>query len=76
MSDLKRCPFCGWTVEWEYAPDRDDGIVVNDKAGYVSCWRCHVTMFGHDREHTEKRWNERVVDQDILIDRDRRRDRD
>ncbi len=75
MIDLKRCPFCGGMVEWEHAPDRDDGFVVND-AGYIACWRCHVTMFGHDREQTEKRWNERVADQDMLIDRDRRRDRD
>jgi hypothetical protein len=76
MTDLKRCPFCGWTVEWQYSQNGDDGFAVNDCAGRILCFRCHVSMFGYNREHTENRWNERVVDQDILIDRDRRRDRD
>lgn len=75
-ANLKRCPFCGFKVEWEYAEVGDDGFAESDGTGRVRCYRCHVSMFGYNREHTEKRWNERVDDQDILIDRDRRRDRD
>ncbi len=62
--NLKRCPFCDGMAEWEYAELGDDGFSVDDGTGRVLCDRCHVSMFGHDREHTEKRWNERVADQD------------
>jgi len=58
MIDLKRCQFCGGSAELEYAPLDDDSFAEED--GYVCCACCSLTMFGHDREHTEMRWNARV----------------
>lgn len=62
MTDLKKCPFCGGDVEWEYEPSFDDSFEVDGYGGRVRCCRCHVSMFGHYREETEKMWNERVAD--------------
>lgn len=57
QEQLKPCPFCGASAEWEYTPWDDKTQTGDDGTGWIECTGCHIKMDGYCREEAEERWN-------------------
>lgn len=59
MFELKPCPLCGGSAEFEYTPWQEETETGDDGSGFVECKVCRITLFGYDRDDAEIRWNTR-----------------
>lgn len=61
MDELKHCPFCGSSVEWEYNPFDEITGAGDDGGGMLVCFTCNIGLHYGSLDEAVEHWNQRYT---------------